>query len=98
MVCAADIVPPLGTPSSATSNSKSETLSTEDSDGPPRRTGKTGGRNIYGNLHVAGIRVPAREGGVGMWFLFTVSAMSAALIVGSVYAQRGEICASISML
>lgn len=30
------------------------------------------GRNIYGNLHVAGIRVPAPEGGVGLWFLFTV--------------------------
>ncbi|WOO84648.1 Velvet complex subunit B [Vanrija pseudolonga] len=29
------------------------------------------GRNLYGNLHVAGVRVPAMEGGVGLWFLFT---------------------------
>ena len=31
------------------------------------------GRNLYGNSHVSGIRVPAPEGGVGLWFLFTVS-------------------------
>ncbi|KAK6905375.1 hypothetical protein I203_106202 [Kwoniella mangroviensis CBS 8507] len=31
----------------------------------------TGVRNLYGNLHVAGVRVPAPEGGMGTWFLFT---------------------------
>lgn len=31
------------------------------------------GRNLYGNSHVSGIRVAAPEGGVGLWFLFTVS-------------------------
>jgi hypothetical protein len=31
------------------------------------------GRNLYGNSHVSGIRVPAPVGGVGLWFLFTVS-------------------------
>lgn len=31
------------------------------------------GRNLYGNSHVSGIRVPAPEGGVGLWFLFAVS-------------------------
>nr|XP_019048889.1 hypothetical protein I302_02668 [Kwoniella bestiolae CBS 10118]OCF27819.1 hypothetical protein I302_02668 [Kwoniella bestiolae CBS 10118] len=30
-----------------------------------------GVRNLYGNLHVAGVRVPAPEGGMGTWFLFT---------------------------
>jgi hypothetical protein len=34
------------------------------------------GRNLYGNSHVSGIRVPAPEGGVGLWFLFTVSWLS----------------------
>ncbi|RSH78705.1 uncharacterized protein EHS24_001601 [Apiotrichum porosum] len=29
------------------------------------------GRNLYGNLHVAGVRVAALEGGLGLWFLFT---------------------------
>jgi hypothetical protein len=33
------------------------------------------GRNLYGNSHVSGIRVPAPEGGVGLWFLFTVGLM-----------------------
>ncbi|WVF66183.1 hypothetical protein IAT40_000923 [Kwoniella sp. CBS 6097] len=28
-------------------------------------------RNLYGNLHVAGVRVPSPEGGMGTWFLFT---------------------------
>ncbi|WVR03488.1 hypothetical protein IAU60_000479 [Kwoniella sp. DSM 27419] len=28
-------------------------------------------RNLYGSLHVAGVRVPAPAGGVGTWFLFT---------------------------
>lgn len=31
------------------------------------------GRNLHGNSHVSGIRVPAPEGGLGLWFLFTVS-------------------------
>jgi hypothetical protein len=30
-------------------------------------------RNLYGNLHVAGVRVPTMEAGMGLWFLFTVS-------------------------
>lgn len=30
-------------------------------------------RNLYGNLHVAGIRVISMEGGLGFWFMFTVS-------------------------
>jgi len=33
------------------------------------------GRNLYGNSHVSGVRVPAPEGGVGLWFLFTVSSL-----------------------
>lgn len=33
------------------------------------------GRNLYGNSHVSGIRVAAPEGGVGLWFLFTVSSV-----------------------
>lgn len=37
------------------------------------RRAKAWGRNLYGNSHVSGIRVPAPEGGLGMWFLFTVS-------------------------
>ncbi|OCF36140.1 hypothetical protein I317_01023 [Kwoniella heveanensis CBS 569] len=28
-------------------------------------------RNLYGSLHVAGVRVPSPEGGMGTWFLFT---------------------------
>lgn len=31
------------------------------------------GRNLYGSLHVAGIRVAAMDGEAGLWFLFTVS-------------------------
>lgn len=42
------------------------------------RRQKAWGRNLYGNAHVAGIRVPAPEGGTGMWFLFTVSENSPA--------------------
>ncbi|WWC85952.1 uncharacterized protein L201_000822 [Kwoniella dendrophila CBS 6074] len=34
-------------------------------------TASKGVRNLYGNLHVAGVRVPAPEGGMGTWFLFT---------------------------
>jgi len=30
------------------------------------------GRNLYGNLHVAGVRVPAIDAAMGVWFLFTV--------------------------
>lgn len=37
------------------------------------RRAKAWGRNLYGNAHVSGIRVPAPEGGLGIWFLFTVS-------------------------
>jgi hypothetical protein len=37
------------------------------------RSARMFGRNLYGNSHVSGIRVPAPEGGVGLWFLFTVS-------------------------
>jgi hypothetical protein len=40
------------------------------------RRSRTFGRNLYGNSHITGIRVPAPEGGVGLWFLFTVSACS----------------------
>ncbi|KAL1407121.1 hypothetical protein Q8F55_006535 [Vanrija albida] len=44
----------------------------DDIDGiPDDRPSVVPGRNLYGNLHVAGVRVPAMEGGVGLWFLFT---------------------------
>ncbi|KAL7418846.1 hypothetical protein Q5752_006530 [Cryptotrichosporon argae] len=40
--------------------------------GRPRNDATTaGGRNLYGNLHVSGIKVPAPDGAVGLWFLFT---------------------------
>lgn len=29
-------------------------------------------RNLYGNLHVGGVKVPDLEGKMGVWFLFTV--------------------------
>ncbi|KAK8845464.1 hypothetical protein IAR55_006177 [Kwoniella newhampshirensis] len=29
------------------------------------------GRNLFGTLHVAGVRVPAIDGSMGLWFLFT---------------------------
>lgn len=34
--------------------------------------GRLSARNLYGSLHVAGIRVAAMESGLGLWFLFTV--------------------------
>ncbi|WWC66694.1 uncharacterized protein I206_100598 [Kwoniella pini CBS 10737] len=39
--------------------------------GKSARDASKGVRNLYGNLHVAGVRVPAPEGGMGTWFLFT---------------------------
>ena len=42
------------------------------------------GRNLYGNSHVSGIRVAAPEGGVGLWFLFTVRPAYLALVVADV--------------
>ncbi|EIW67972.1 hypothetical protein TREMEDRAFT_63857 [Tremella mesenterica DSM 1558] len=36
-----------------------------------RSRSEPGGRNLFGNLHVAGVRVAAPEGGMGLWFLFT---------------------------
>ncbi|RSH85592.1 hypothetical protein EHS25_003731 [Saitozyma podzolica] len=51
--------------------------SSEESDGEGQRDSKRlragGQRNLYGNLHVSGVRAPAMEGGLGLWFLFTVS-------------------------
>lgn len=42
--------------------------------GHQKKKSKPGaGRNLYGNLHVAGVRVPAMDGTMGLWFLFTVS-------------------------
>lgn len=38
-----------------------------------KRQRAEGGRNLYGSLHVQGVKVPAPEGGIGLWFLFTVS-------------------------
>jgi hypothetical protein len=38
----------------------------------PQHPGPPSARNLYGSLHVAGIRVIAMEGGLGLWFLFTV--------------------------
>lgn len=51
--------------------------SSDESDGDGQRDSKRpragGQRNLYGNLHVSGVRAPAMEGGLGLWFLFTVS-------------------------
>lgn len=46
------------------------------------------GRNLYGNSHVSGIRVAAPEGGVGLWFLFTVSRAPLAGAVADVRVGR----------
>lgn len=86
LVCAADLVPARGDESEPLSPAKStrsrsplspgtgqEMESEDDRQATSRQMPKTTGRNIYGNIHVAGIRVPAREGVVGLWFLFTVS-------------------------
>ncbi|GFZ51858.1 hypothetical protein JCM24511_09626 [Saitozyma sp. JCM 24511] len=49
--------------------------SSDESDGDGQRDSKRpragGQRNLYGNLHVSGVRAPAMEGGLGLWFLFT---------------------------
>lgn len=41
----------------------------------PKRARPTGttARNLCGSAHISGTRVPAPEGGLGLWFLFTVS-------------------------
>lgn len=46
-----------------------------DGDGPrdSKRQRADGQRNLYGNLHVSGVRARDLEGGLGLWFLFTVS-------------------------
>ena len=50
----------------------------EDGGGSGSRKGSRGSgaitqqRNLYGGLHVAGVRVPTMNGGMGVWFLFTV--------------------------
>lgn len=36
-------------------------------------------RNLFGNLNVTAIRIAAPEGGMGMWFIFSVSCPSAKL-------------------
>ena len=38
-----------------------------------RQASESGLRNLYGSLHVPGIRVIAPDGDMGLWFLFTVS-------------------------
>lgn len=48
------------------------------------------GRNLYGNLHVAGVRVAALEGGLGLWFLFTVSSVPCKMK----YARRHRVLTS----
>ncbi|WRT63694.1 uncharacterized protein IL334_000617 [Kwoniella shivajii] len=57
------------------SNSQHQTLAPRTKSGgsnaSPSIIGSKGVRNLYGNLHVAGVRVPAPEGGMGTWFLFT---------------------------
>ena len=30
------------------------------------------GRNLYGTLHIPGVRVPAMDSSIGLWFLFEV--------------------------
>ena len=44
----------------------------EGPDSKRHRPNSEGARNLYGSLHIPGIRVVAPEGGMGMWFLFTV--------------------------
>ena len=41
--------------------------------GQPSKKVQSAGRNLYGNLHVAGIRVPDMDEVPALWFLFTVS-------------------------
>lgn len=48
-------------------------VSREAQEDKEQRRQRAWGRNLYGNSHVSGIRVPAPEGGSGIWFLFTVS-------------------------
>lgn len=48
-------------------------VSHETQEDKEQRKQRAWGRNLYGNSHVSGIRVPAPEGGFGIWFLFTVS-------------------------
>lgn len=58
-----------------------------------QRRQKAWGRNLYGNAHVSGIRVPAPEGGVGMWFLFTVGFVSDVVVLSADLFQ-GPFCSA----
>lgn len=54
------------------------------------------GRNLYGSLHVAGIRVAAMDGEAGLWFLFTVSLHATIgsdrlIVAGSLHSARRKV-------
>lgn len=48
-------------------------VSHETQEDKEQRRQRVWGRNLYGNAHISGIRVAAPEGGLGIWFLFTVN-------------------------
>jgi hypothetical protein len=54
------------------SNSKRNHDETDEWDSEPGVIVSNSKRNLYGNLYVAGVKVPAVEGGMGLWFTFTV--------------------------
>ena len=56
-----------------------------------QRRQRAWGRNLYGNAHVSGVRVPAPEGGLGIWFLFTVGSPPSCIPLNTLTLQ-GPVC------
>lgn len=65
----------VGTPRTAGERSSGSSGSGESITGKPssKKSKQTVQRNLFGSLHVPGVRVIAPEGDFGLWFLFTVS-------------------------
>lgn len=60
------------------------------------------GRNLFGALHVSGVKVVAPSGELGLWFLFTVSAPLYGgnvrlMVQGSMRRHRGKVRASVTL-